>query len=390
MLSIGLSWWQAFITLFVGHVLTALLIMITSFPGLYYYISFPVATRFAWGFWVSIFVVLNRITLSIVWSGVQSWQGGLMMYVCLRALWPSIDDIPNTIPAKTGMTLPQFVGFIVYFVIQLPFVFLSPSRLRYLIYAGSLSGLIVQLVLAIWACATMGSSGFGSIITQESPLPGSQVAWMGKYSISIIISSITAGALSACDYARFAKRPISGMWSQGLGFAPAWLSNILGIFTVAATQQRFGAKLWSVVQLLVAMQDADPTSGTRAGVFFAALGFLISQIALNVIANSFAGGTDIASLLPKFVNIRRGQLITVFLGLVINPWYLLSGAIIFVSVMSAYAIFLQPFIGILLAHYFVVQKRRIKVSDLYKLGPSSIYWYTCGVNWRAVVSVGDD
>lgn len=388
MLAIGLTWWQTFIATLIGHALASALVVVASFPGLYYYISFPVASRIGWGYAGSVFVVLNRILLSIVWFGVQAWQGGMMTYVCLRAIWPSIDNIPNTIPARTGMTLPQFVGFIVFFVIEFPFLFLSPRKLRYLVYAGSVSGVVVQLVLVIWACATMGAAGFGSVIsTGSSALPSSQLGWMFVYSVMLTVSSVTSGTVSVCDYARFARRPSSGTYSQFAGFLPGWLSNVFGVLTIAATQNRYGSQLWSVASLLIAMQDADGGSGTRAAVFFAGLGFGISQISLNVVGNSFSGGTDMSALLPKYINIRRGQVITCLLGLVINPWYLLSGAVIFVSAMSAYTIFLQPFLGILVAHYFVVQKCRIKVSDLYTTGKESIYWYSFGLNWRAVVAV---
>lgn len=46
-------------------------------------------------------------------------------------------------------------------------------------------------------------------------------------------------------------------------------------------------------------------------------------------------------------------------------------------------------IGIMIASYLVVHRRRIKVEDLY---PSqnprkSIYWYSYGVNWRAGIAV---
>jgi NCS1 family nucleobase:cation symporter-1 len=90
---------------------------------------------------------------------------------------------------------------------------------------------------------------------------------------------------------------------------------------------------------------------------------------------------------PKYINIRRGQIATALLGLVINPWYLLSGAVVFISVMSAYTIFLQPFLGIIIAQYFFIQKGRVKVPDLYRLGSGSIYWYNGGLNWRSVVAV---
>lgn len=387
MLALGLNWWQSFLTMLFGHILAAVLVVAASFPGLYYRLSFPVATRFAWGYFGSVFVVLNRIMLSIVWCGVQSWQGGLMTYVCLRAIWPSIDKMRNTIPASTGMNLPQFVGFIVYFVIQFPALFLSPKKLRYLVYVGSTAGFLVQFVLVIWACSTMGRAGFGDIIANHTTASnGSHFAWMCVYSVTATISSITSGTVSVCDYARFAKSPSSGTWSQLFGFFPGWLCNVMGTLTIAATQRRYGSALWSVASLLMAMQDAGPNSKTRVATFFAGAFFGISQISLNVVGNSFSGGTDMASLVPKYINIRRGQILTVFLGLVINPWYLLSGAVVFISAMSAYTIFLQPFLGILIAHYFVVQKSRLKVSDLYCL-KHGIYWYTAGVNWRSVVAV---
>lgn len=308
-----------------------------------------------------------------------------MTYVCLRAMWPSIDDLPPTFPKSTGMILPQFIGFIVFYVIQLPFLWLSPKKLKYLVYTSTVSGFVVQLVLVIWACVT--KQAFGSVLSGQNQLSGSKLGWMFVYGITVAMSSITSGTLSVCDYTRFAATPRDGIWTQFLGFAPSWLSNVFGTLTVAGTQQRYGAQLWSVVELLVAIQDANPTSRTRAAVWFAAFAFLICQISLNIVGNSFSGGTDMSTLLPKYINIRRGQYLTALLGLVINPWKLLTGAIIFISVMSAYTIFLQPFLGISVAYYFFLQKQRIKVTDLYRLRRASIYWYTAGINWRAIVAV---
>lgn len=328
--------------------------------------------------------MLNRILLSVIWFGVQSWQGGLMTYVCLRAWVPSIDNLPPTFPPSVGMTLAQFVGFIVFFVLQLPFLLVNPTRLRYLAYVSTVVGLIVQLVLVIWACSTMET--FGDILNNKQNVGGGQLGWSFVFGITVTMSSITSGTLSVCDYTRFAKRPQSGILPQLAGFLPAWLSNVFGILTVAGTQKRFGAELWSVVQLLMAIQDRNSTAATRCAVWFAGFSFLINQLALNVIGNSFSGGTDMASLLPKYINIRRGQYLTAILGLVINPWYLVSGALVFLSVMSAYTVFLQPFLGTVAASYFVLYKQRIKVSDLYRLS-GNIYWYNYGVNWRAIVSV---
>ncbi|KAH8881757.1 uracil permease [Thozetella sp. PMI_491] len=386
MLSLGLNWWQTIVTTLFGHIFGAILVVIVSQPGLQYYISFPVVSRIGWGFLGSVFVVINRIFLSVLWTGVQSWLGGLVTYVCIRAIWPSIDEIPNTIPISTGMTLPQFVGFIVFYIIQFPLFLLSPITVRYLLLVGSVAGFLVQLVLLAWACGTMGEAGFGTVLSGEVELSGSRLAWMSVYAISLTVSSVTSGTLSICDYARFSKSVSAGTWSQLAGWVPMWLSNVFGVLTVAATQNRFGTQLWNAAGLLIVVQDANPTSGTRAAVFFAGFAMALSQLSLNILGNSFSGGTDMSALVPRWINIRRGQIITALLGLVINPWYLLSNATVFLSVMSSYTVFLQPLLGILVAQYFVVQKKRLRVSDLYIFGPESIYWYDYGVNWRAVVA----
>lgn len=403
MLSLGLNWWQALVATLFGHIFAAVLVVVVSYPGLQYHISFPVVSRVGWGkrswsssylvslkftgFIGSIFVVVNRIFLSIIWTGVQGWLGGLVTYVCLRAMFPSIDRIHNTIPVSTGMTLPQFIGFIVFFIIQFPLLLLSPKNLRILLIVGSAAGFLVQLVLVAWACGTMGDLGFGSVLSSKVVLPSHQLAWMIVYAMSVTISSITSGALSICDYTRFAKSVQSGTWSQFAGWVPAWISNIFGVLTIAATQNRYGAQLWNAASLLIAMQDADPTSGTRAAVFFAGLCMGLSQLSLNIMGNSFSGGTDIAALLPRWVNIRRGQIITALLSVAINPWYLLSNATVFITAMSSYTVFLQPFLGILTAQYFIVQRKRLCVADLYMVGKQSIYWYGIGINWRAMVAV---
>ncbi|EGD98976.1 hypothetical protein TESG_06340 [Trichophyton tonsurans CBS 112818] len=182
------------------------------------------------------------------------------------------------------------------------------------------------------------------------------------------MSSITAGTLSIGDYARFARKRSDGIWSQGMGAFPAWIANVIGMLTIAATQKRYGSALWSVASLLMAIQDADPSSKTRVGVFFCAFVFGITQLVLNISGNSFCGGTDMSALFPKYINIRRGQALTAIL------------------VLSSYVVFLQPFVGIAAAHYFVIQKRRLKVPDLYITGKQSIYWYDFGVNWRTVLA----
>ncbi|KAI0313678.1 permease for cytosine/purines, uracil, thiamine, allantoin-domain-containing protein [Amylostereum chailletii] len=57
----------------------------------------------------------------------------------------------------------------------------------------------------------------------------------------------------------------------------------------------------------------------------------------------------------------------------------------FISAISGYAVFLGPLTGIMIAEYYFVRHRRIKLSHLYLSNPTSDYWFWHVLNWRAPV-----
>lgn len=142
--------------------------------------------------------------------------------------------------------------------------------------------------------------------------------------------------------------------------------------------------------LLVAMQDAakgkSSEPGTRAATFFLAFAFIIAQLSINVPGNVLAGGLDVASLFPKYINLRRGAYILAALSVLPNPWQQLATGGTFIIVLGAYAVFLGPMVGLLCVHYYIIQKRIFHVPDLYEGSSKSVYWYNYGVNWRSVVA----
>lgn len=44
------------------------------------------------------------------------------MTVLLTAIWPSFKNIPNHIPEDQGITTAGMIGFLLYFLLQLPFL----------------------------------------------------------------------------------------------------------------------------------------------------------------------------------------------------------------------------------------------------------------------------
>lgn len=132
--------------------------------------------------------------------------------------------------------------------------------------------------------------------------------------------------------------------------------------------------------------DDNYNSKARAGAFFASIGLLMIQIGINVVDNAFSAGMDMASLFSQYINIRRGAYIALLISLCMCPWQLLSSAAVFISVLSAYSVFLGPVIGIQICDYWVIRRRRIKLSDLYHPRPDGIYYFVRGINPRSFVA----
>jgi len=91
-------------------------------------------------------------------------------------------------------------------------------------------------------------------------------------------------------------------------------------------------------------------------------------------------------LFPRYVNIRRGQVICAIIGgWALCPWEILSSAPGFLTFMSGYTVFLGPFAAIMVVDYWIVHEGNVDVPAMYnRLGR---YQYWNGINWRAVVAL---
>jgi NCS1 family nucleobase:cation symporter-1 len=207
------------------------------------------------------------------------------------------------------------------------------------------------------------------------------------YGIISTIGGIAAGILNQNDYARFARKPKDAIMGQIFSFPIyAIICSVIGILVTAATQNRFGGALWNLPDIFTTLIQQGGSRERAAG-FFAGAALDISQIGVNVPGNALSGGFDFAATFPKYINIRRGAYLTALLSIAVNPWKLVNTATTFLAVLGSYSVFLGPMTGLMISSYFVVNKRKINVDDLFVGNRAGIYWYTFGVNWRAIVAV---
>jgi NCS1 family nucleobase:cation symporter-1 len=53
-----------------------------------------------------------------------------IIQVCITALWPSFAKIHNTLPKNFPTTTYEMVGFIIFWVISVPFLFIRPEHFK--------------------------------------------------------------------------------------------------------------------------------------------------------------------------------------------------------------------------------------------------------------------
>ncbi|EJF57376.1 hypothetical protein DICSQDRAFT_69652 [Dichomitus squalens LYAD-421 SS1] len=382
MIQLGLSWWQAWICVWLGYGLVAPFIVANARPGAIFHVTFPVVARTSFGVWGSLWCVFNRGAMACIWYGVQASIGGSCVLVMLRAMWPSVNDIPNHLPASSGTTTRDFMCFFLFWLISLPAIWFPIHKIRHLFTLKAVVVPIAGITFFIWCIVK--AHGVGPIIHQPATLHGSALGWGMVSSIMSCISNMATLVTNAPDFASRSRHPSAALWPQlisvPLGFS---IVSFFGIIVSSSSQAIYGEAVWSPIDLLGKFLDSDPSHATRFGVWFIAASFIIAQLGTNISANSISAGCDLTALLPRFINIRRGGYIAAIVGLVMLPWNLLKSSNQFTSYLSAYSVFLSSIAGVMITDYYVIHKGHYNVADLYHARKEGWYWYTFGINFRA-------
>src|SRR5215470_17877683 len=238
--------------------------------------------------------------------------------------------------------------------------------------------LAIGLLLLWWITGKAG--GLGPVLSTPSKFKTT-----GEF-LHFFIPSLTGMvgfwatvALNIPDFTRYAKSQKAQMLGQALGLPTAMtLYSFIGVAVTSASAVIFGEAIWDPVALLGRFNEPLVAS-------IALIALLIATLNTNVAANVVSPSNDFSNLNPRLISFRTGGLITGVIGVLMMPWKLLSdyGSYIF-GWLVGYSALLGPIAGTMIADYFLIRRRRLKVDDLYRRGGE--YEYRNGVNSRAIVS----
>ncbi|KAJ7767127.1 cytosine-purine permease [Mycena metata] len=373
MTAIGLSWRQALSAISLGHIIIATVIVLNGTMGARLHVAFPVIARASFGFWFSYFCVVCRIILSIFWFGIQSFVGAECTYQMLKAIWPSATRIENRLPASAGITTTEMVCFLVFWIFQFPLLLVSPRRIRHLFVAKALLVPITFLAILTWAMIKVPPH-----LSRVKPtVSGRSIStWSWLRALNSALGSWATLSVNIPDFTRYAINEKAQYIQIFIIPTIVTVVGFCGIAVASASEILYGSVIWDPL-LVIDRWD------NRAASFFAAFSFTLAGT--NISANSLSAANDMTVLMPRYINIRRGQVICAVLGgWIICPWKILSSAPGFLNFMSANSIVLGPFAAIMVVDYWVIRRCKINVDELYK--PQGVYCYWHGINWRAAVA----
>lgn len=300
------------------------------------------------------------------------------------AIWPSFKTLKNQLPEDSDTSTQMMICFFIYFIVVLPFFFVPMCHLKHFFTLKSIVTPIVGFGIMGWCIQAVKDKGMYQLlwIDDTSTAKGSKKSWLFLSGLYSNIGTWATMGVNSPDFTRYAKSNSSQYITVLVMPCMACLMTFLGVVTARASQILYGTMLWSPMLLV----NEWSSRGGRAAAFFSALAWLIAQIGVNIAGNSVAAANDMNSLWPKYINIRRGQIITAVIGsYALVPWKIMKSGQSFLSFMSGYTIWLAPITGILVFDFYFIHKCKYNVWEMYK--PNGIYRYgKWGVNWPAFVA----
>jgi NCS1 family nucleobase:cation symporter-1 len=157
------------------------------------------------------------------------------------------------------------------------------------------------------------------------------------------------------------------------------LYSFIGVAVTSATIIIYGKEIWDPIKLLTKFDNPWVLA-------VAMVSLCLATLATNIAANVVSPANDFAHLWPKAIGFRTGGLITAVVGVLIQPWKLVSDPSGYIFTwLIGYSSLLGAVGGVLIADYFLIRKTRLDLAGLYRQdGP---YWYTGGFNPVALVAL---
>ena len=371
LMSAGMNWSQALLTILLGNTIVLIPILLNSHPGTKYGIPFPVFARAAYGTLGSNVPALMRALVACGWFGIQAWIGGEALQVMFKAIIPGWATLLGA--GFAGHTTTQWLSFLLFWGLNVLIIYRGMDVLREVENWAAPFVLFMTAALLWWAVSR--ANGFGPLLAQ----PG-KFHTLGEF-LPVFVPSLTAMigywatlSLNMPDFTRFGRSQREQIVGQVVALPTTMsLFAAMGVMITSATAIIYGEAIWDPVQLVGRFSSPVIVAVSMFTV-------VVATLAVNIAANVVSPANDFANAFPRYVGFKTGGLIAGLLGIAIQPWRLLADPSGYIYTwLLGYSGGLGSIAGVLIADYWIVRRRELSLEDLYLA--QGIYR---GWNWRAI------
>ena len=376
MVSAGMAWWQAVVTVLLGNVIVLAPMILNGHPGTKHGIPFPVLVRSSFGTSGAHVPAVARSLVACGWFGIQTWIGGAALFsICVTLDWfrPAVG---YSSIAMLGITVPQLLCFLAFWAVHVVIILSGINSIKWL-EAWAAPFLIASgIALLIWALVEVDD--VGALFKMESTLDSPSDFWRVFFpQLTAIVGFWATLSLNIPDFTRYCRTQRDQAMGQMLGLPTTMtLFCFIGIIVTTATIAIFGEALWDPVDIVQRM-------GSKTVVVVSMIALLLATLSTNLAANVVSPANGFSNIAPRLISFRMGGMITCLIGIAIMPWKLMEdlGAYIFTWLIG-YSALLGPIAGIMLCDYFLLRRTKLDRDALYDATGS----YR-GVNWRAMLAL---
>jgi NCS1 family nucleobase:cation symporter-1 len=373
LMTTGMNWWQALFTILLGNTIVLAPILLNSHPGTKYGIPFPVFARAAYGTIGSNLPALMRALVACGWFGIQAWIGGEALHTLFTSLW---SGWPAALGAGfLGHGTTEWISFLLFWGMNVFVIYRGMDLLRHVENWAAPYVLVMTGALVAWAI--WRANGLGPLLAQPGTLDTFPAFWkVFVPSLSAMIGFWATLSLNMPDFTRFGRSQREQVVGQVVALPTTmFVFAAMGVLITSATVIIFGEAIWDPVKLVG--RFSSPVV-----VIVSMFTVVVATLAVNIAANVVSPANDFANAFPRLIDFKTGGLITGIIGILMQPWKLLadpSGYIF--DWLLVYSAALGSIAGVLIADYWIVRRRRLRLEDLYLADGAYRGW-----NWPATIA----
>jgi NCS1 family nucleobase:cation symporter-1 len=372
----GMNWFQALFTIFLGNIVVLVPMILNGHVGAKYGIPYPVFARASFGILGSNIPALLRALVACGWFGIQTWIGGTAVYTLVLQLWPEVRNVTSEV---LGVGIIPFICFMTFWFMNLFFVWRGVNSIKRLEAFCAPFLIVGGIALLYWTY--QNAEGMTAVFQTTSQFETSSAFYQFFFpALTGIIGFWATLSLNIPDFTRYAKDQRAQILGQALGL-PTTMTffAFIGVAVTSSTLVLYGEAIWDPIILI---QKFDNPFIVIPAVII----ILMATLTTNVAANVVSPANDFSNLAPKYINFKRGGLITGILGIVMMPWKLLADPTGYIFTwLIGYSALLGPIAGIILVDYFVIRRTTLDLNALYQ--HNGIYRYTHGYNLKAIAAL---